>query len=91
MDTFEKDQAADQIEEEILLLSHMKPGQRCIVKRIQSSRVLARRLVEMGVTRGTVVDIESPGPFGDPMKVKVKGYHLSLRQDEAACIEVQEL
>jgi len=91
MDTFEKDQAADRMEEESLWLSDMEAGQRCIVKRIQSRRAVARRLVEMGVTRGTVIDIEAPGPFGGPVKVKVKGYHLSLRQEEAACIEVQEL
>ena len=89
MDNFEKDQAADLVDEEIVWLSDMKPGQRCIVVRIQNRRAVARRLVEMGVVRGTVIDVETPGPFGDPMKVKIKGYHLSLRADEAACIEVQ--
>ena len=46
---------------------------------------------ELGVSRGSVIEIDTPGPFGDPVKVKVKGYHLSLRLDEAACIEVQTL
>ena len=86
---FEKDQAADLVDEDIVLLSDMKPGQRCVVVRIQNRRAVAHRLVEMGVVRGTVIDVESPGPFGDSMKVKIKGYHLSLRADEAGCIEVQ--
>ncbi len=91
VETFEREKAAELVEDEVLFLSHMKPGQRCVVKRIKNRRAVSQRLVEMGVTRGTVVDVETPGPFGDPMKVKVKGYHLSLRQDEASCVEVQLL
>lgn len=90
MDTFEQEQAADQVEETVVLRD-MAPGQRCIVTRVQNRRAVARRLVEMGVTRGTIIDVEPPGPFGDPVRVKVKGYHLSLRLEEAACIEVQPL
>ena len=91
MSAFDEEQAADQVEEAVLLLRDMRPGQRCIVRRVQSRRAVARRLVEMGVTRGTVIDVETPGPFGDPVRVKVKGYHLTLRLEEAACIEVQIL
>ncbi|NQV33237.1 MAG: metal-dependent transcriptional regulator, partial [Phycisphaeraceae bacterium] len=91
MNTFKEDQAIDSLEEESLWLSDMKPGQRCIVKRVQNRRGLSRRLVEMGVTRGTVIEMATPAPFGDPLKLKIKGYYLSLRQEEAACIEVQVL
>ncbi|MCP4453559.1 MAG: metal-dependent transcriptional regulator [Planctomycetes bacterium] len=91
VDTFEKDQAADQVEEKSLWLSAMQPGRRCIVKRVRNKGALTRRLVEMGVSRGSVIEIDTPGPFGDPVRVKVKGCHLSLRLEEAACIEVQTL
>lgn len=91
MDGFERDQAADAEDEDLVLLSDMKPGGRCIVVRLQNRRAAARRLVEMGVTRGTVIDVESPDPLGDALQVKIKGYHMSLREDEAACIEVQGL
>lgn len=50
-----------------------------------------RRLVEMGVTAGAVVEVERVAPFGDPMEIKVRGYHLSLRRDEAARVTVEPL
>lgn len=46
------------------------------------------RLFEMGLTSGTEVEIVRFAPLGDPVEVKVRGYHLSLRQREAAGIQV---
>jgi len=37
----------------------------------------------MGATAGTIVEVERVAPFGDPIEVKIKGYHLTLRKDEA--------
>jgi Fe2+ transport system protein FeoA len=45
----------------------------------------------MGVTPGTVVEVERVAPLGDPIDIKVKGYHLSLRKEEAEGIEVELL
>jgi DtxR family Mn-dependent transcriptional regulator len=45
----------------------------------------------MGVTSGAVVEVEKVAPLGDPIEVKVKGYHLSLRKEEAEGIEVEGL
>ena len=45
----------------------------------------------MGVTPGAVVEVERVAPLGDPIDIKVKGYHLSLRKDEAAGIEIEAL
>jgi len=42
----------------------------------------------MGATPGTIVEIEKVAPLGDPIEVKIKGYHLSLRKEEAAAITV---
>ena len=43
----------------------------------------------MGLTTGTVIEVERVAPLGDPVEMKVKGYHLSLRKDEASKIEVE--
>ena len=48
-----------------------------------------KRLLEMGVTTGTVIGVESVAPLGDPIDIKVKGYHLSLRKEEADGIEIE--
>ena len=69
-------------------LTEIRPGSKCIVKRIRNSRTVAKRLVEMGVQRGTVVEVKRVAPLGDPIAVKVRGYYLSLRGEEAKSIEV---
>jgi len=43
----------------------------------------------MGVTAGTRVEVERVAPLGDPIEVKIKGYHLTLRKEEAARIHVE--
>jgi len=43
----------------------------------------------MGVTPGTLISVERVAPLGDPIETKVKGYHLSLRKDEASTITVE--
>jgi Fe2+ transport system protein FeoA len=45
----------------------------------------------MGVTKGSVVEVVRVAPLGDPIDVKIKGYHLSLRKAEAAGISVTRL
>ena len=45
----------------------------------------------MGVTPGSVVEVERIAPLGDPIDIKVKGYHLSLRKEEAEGIEIEAL
>jgi len=50
-----------------------------------------RRIVEMGISTGGVIEVERVAPLGDPIDVKIKGYHLSLRKEEAAHILVDPL
>ncbi|UCD48572.1 MAG: metal-dependent transcriptional regulator [Phycisphaerales bacterium] len=69
-------------------LTEIQPGVKCVVKSIKNRRTVARRLIEMGVQRGTLVEIKRVAPLGDPIAVKVRGYHLSLRLEEAKSIEV---
>jgi Fe2+ transport system protein FeoA len=72
-------------------LNDLKPGQRGKVVKVSTRGETNRRIVEMGVTPGAVVEVERVAPLGDPIDVRVKGYHLSLRKEEAAGIEVENL
>ena len=49
----------------------------------------AQRLTEMGLTVGASIKVQRLAPFGDPMEIVVRGYHLSLRKSEAGGIEVE--
>jgi Fe2+ transport system protein FeoA len=54
-------------------------------------RSIRQRLLDMGVTRGTLVRVERHAPLGDPVEVTIKGYYLALRMSEAREIEVEDL
>ena len=72
-------------------LKAMSPGERGKVLKIHVRGETGKRLAEMGMTPGAVVEVERVAPLGDPMDIKVKGYHLSLRKEEAEGIEVEVL
>lgn len=70
-------------------LDRLKPGQKANIVRVGSVGPVRRRITEMGVVRGTVVEVVRIAPLGDPIEVKIKGYNLSLRKNEAAAITVE--
>lgn len=72
-------------------LKALKKGQRGKVLRIDSRGETNKRIVEMGVTPGTIIEVERIAPLGDPMDIRVKGYHLTLRKAEAEGIEVEPI
>lgn len=69
-------------------LEQLKPGDSGIIKSIKGVGKVRRRLMEMGITKGTEVNVEKVAPLGDPIEIKVKGYNLSLRKSEAKDIIV---
>lgn len=71
-----------------MLLSQMKEGQTATIERIGGNSALRRRILEMGILRGTEVYVEKYAPLKDPLELIVKGYHVSLRVEEAAEITV---
>lgn len=83
----EKEMMAQEAVQSTLL--DMAKGAKCIVKRIRKKATATKRLVEMGISRGSVIEVERVAPLGDPIEVKVKGYHLSVRKSEAENIEVE--
>lgn len=76
---------------ETKLLHELKPGAKAKIVRVGGNGETRRRIVDMGMTPGTVVEVERLAPLGDPMEIKVKGYHLSLRMVEAGTVTVEPL
>jgi DtxR family transcriptional regulator, Mn-dependent transcriptional regulator len=71
-------------------LDKMKPGQSGTIVRVgRAAGAVCRRIVDMGVVRGTPIEVIKVAPLGDPIEVKVKGYSLSLRKVEAAAVLVE--
>jgi DtxR family transcriptional regulator, Mn-dependent transcriptional regulator len=69
-------------------LSELKPGQKGLIEKVAGDGAVKRRIRDMGVTTGSLVEVVRVAPMGDPIDVKVRGYHLSLRKEEAADILV---
>jgi len=68
-------------------LATLQPGERGTIERIRgSSHAVTQRLLEMGLTRGTEVEIIRFAPLGDPIEISVRGYRLSLRREEAESV-----
>ena len=66
----------------------LRPGQRATITKINGASALRRRFIEMGIVKGETIRIERRAPLGDPIEYLIKGYHLALRTEEAAQIEV---
>jgi len=73
----------------MVTLDQLKPGQKARIARVGSTGPVRRRIADMGVVRGTAIEVVRIAPLGDPIEVKVKGYNLSLRKGEAAAITVE--
>jgi len=74
-----------------MMLSQMKTGQEGIIRKVSGESLLRRRLLEMGINRGTTIYVEKYAPLKDPIELVVKGYHISLRVEEAANILVENV
>jgi DtxR family Mn-dependent transcriptional regulator len=70
-------------------LSDLKVGETCRVSRVIAEAGIKRKLLDMGIVPGVEIHIEKVAPLGDPVDVLVKGYHLSLRKEEAKAIAVE--
>jgi ferrous iron transport protein A len=72
----------------MIKLSELKPGQKAIIRSFTNAETYLK-LMEMGCVPGEDILLEQIAPFGDPISVKVSGYSLSLRLNEANDIEVE--
>ena len=64
-------------------------GQTCTIVRLRGEGALKRRVMDMGLTKGTEVYVRKVAPLGDPMELTVRGYELSIRKGDAEMIEVE--
>ena len=71
-------------------LQDVKVGESAAVKKLHGDGALKRRIMDMGLTKGTSVTVRKVAPLGDPIEVTVRGYELSLRKADAEMIEVTE-
>ena len=70
-------------------LREAKIGETVKVVRLHGEGAIKRRIMDMGITKGTEVYVRKVAPLGDPVEVTVRGYELSLRKADAEMIEVQ--
>ena len=70
-------------------LRDVKVGQTVTIKRLNGEGALKRRIMDMGLTKGTEVYVRKVAPLGDPMELTVRGYELSVRNGDAENIEVE--
>lgn len=71
------------------VLADLNPGESGVVQGILGEGAVKRRLMDMGITRGTEVYVRKVAPLGDPIQVTVRGYELSLRKGEALNVEMK--
>ncbi len=70
-------------------LKDIKVGEACTVKRLHGEGALKRRIMDMGITKGTDILVRKVAPLGDPMELNIRGYELSVRKADAELIEVE--
>ena len=70
-------------------LRDVKIGQTAVIKRLHGEGALKRRIMDMGLTKGTEVYVRKVAPLGDPLELTVRGYELSVRKGDAELIEVE--
>ncbi len=68
-------------------LKDVKIGDTAIIARLHGEGAIKRRIMDMGLTRGTEVYVRKVAPLGDPLELTVRGYELSLRKADAETIE----
>ena len=70
------------------ILKDMKPGETATVAKLLGEGPVKRRIMDMGITRGTEIFVRKVAPLGDPMELSVRGYELSIRKADAEMIEI---
>lgn len=69
-------------------LNEVKINEEVLVVKVNGEKALKRKILDMGITKGTKVFVRKVAPLGDPIEIKVRGYELTIRKQEAAIIEV---
>ena len=70
-------------------LKEVPIGEKAKVVKLHGEGAIKRRIMDMGITRGTEIYVRKVAPLGDPIELNVRGYELSLRKADAELIEVE--
>ena len=65
-------------------------GSTVVVTKIEGDSAYKRRIMDMGITKGSELFIRKVAPLGDPVEITVRGYELSVRKNDAQCVQVKE-
>ena len=71
-------------------LKNVPVGSTVTVARLNGEGAVKRRIMDMGLTKGTEIYVRKVAPLGDPIEVTVRGYELSIRKADAEMVEVEE-
>ena len=71
-----------------MTLGDAKVGSTVVVTKIEGDSAYKRRIMDMGITKGSELYIRKVAPLGDPVEITVRGYELSVRKDDAQCVQV---
>ncbi len=72
-----------------MTLKDAQVGSTVKVVKIRGEGAYKRRIMDMGITKGSEIFIRKVAPLGDPVEVTIRGYELSLRKADAECVDVQ--
>lgn len=72
-----------------MTLKDAKVGTTVVVSKIEGDGAYKRRIMDMGITKGCEIFIRKVAPLGDPAEITVRGYELSLRKQDAQCIQLR--
>lgn len=70
-------------------LDLVRPGECVTVLRLQGLGPVKRRIMDMGITKGTAITVRKVAPLGDPLEINLRNYELSIRKEDAKMVEVQ--
>jgi len=70
-------------------LRDVKIGESTIIKKLHGEGGVKKRIMDMGLTKGTSVTVRKVAPLGDPVEITVRGYELSIRKADAETVEVE--
>ena len=73
-----------------MTLRNLKPGDTAKVVKINGEGAIKRRIMDMGLTKGTGFSVRKVAPLGDPVEITVRGYELSIRKFDAEMVEVEK-
>ena len=74
-----------------MTLGDAKVGTTVVVTKIEGDGAYKRRIMDMGITKGSELYIRKVAPLGDPVEITVRGYELSVRKNDAQCVQVKSV